>query len=295
MKSRQKLLIALLILLPVLIGIVVITSGDGAGSALALQKKIGLVRITDVIYSSDKYTKQLRKFRNDNSVAGVILRINSPGGTVAPSQEIYYEILRFRDSNKPVVVSMENVAASGGYYIACAAHRLFANPGTLTGSFGVYMRFPHFYRLSEKIGIDMTTIKAGEFKDLGNPHRKITEEEKKLLQNLLSDTHDQFIEDIAYGRSLDIDSVRALADGRIFTGRQALHLGLVDTLGGYQDAATYIKSYCGLPEKTKIIENRAADGLWKNLLTDAMNELFPFLQFLGQPAGSYFLFDGFLY
>ncbi|MBD3345066.1 MAG: signal peptide peptidase SppA [Chitinivibrionales bacterium] len=293
MKKRQKIIIALIILLPVVLGIMIISSRGKTGASLSLQKKIGLVRITDVIYSSDLYTRQLREFRNDNSIAGVIIRVNSPGGTVAPSQEIYSEIMRFRDFHKPVVVSMENIAASGGYYVACAAKTIFANPGTLTGSFGVYMRFPHFYELSEKIGIDMTTIKAGKFKDLGNPYRKITPKEKDLLQNLLDDTHNQFIEDIAQARSLNHDSVRALADGRIFTGRQALRLGLVDTLGSHTDAAEYIKSVCGLPDNTKIIEKRPSEGIWKDLLMNKMTAWFPLLRRFQMPSGTYFLFSGY--
>lgn len=297
MNQRQKVLVGAAIFLPVVLGAALLLSGaaDSRGASVlsAGGKKIGLVRIVDVIYSSEKYIHQLQEFRKDNSVAGVLLKIDSPGGAVAPSQEIFAEIMRFRTVGKPVVVSMENVAASGGYYIACAASRIYADPGTITGSFGVFMRFPHFYKLTEKLGVDMTTIKAGKFKDIGNPHREMTAEEHELLQGLIDDTHNQFIGDIARGRAMRVDSVRALADGRVFTGRRARELGLVDSLGGYDDALAYLKETLKLPESARVEENTSRKGLIRSLLIEESLGRLPILRDLLLPSGSYFLFQAY--
>jgi protease-4 len=293
MKKSHFALIIAVILLPVIIGIVLSISDRRPSDAVSLApggKKIGLVRLTDVIYESDGYVKQLSEFRKDNSIAAVILRINSPGGTVAPSQEIYSEAMNFRQSKKPLVISMENVAASGGYYIASAGSRVFANPGTLTGSIGVYMRFPYWQKLFEKVGVDMITIKAGKFKDVGNPNRPMTDQERAYLQDVIDDTHRQFIDDVARARSLDTDSVRRIADGRIFTGSQALRLKLVDTLGTYEDAVDYVKALCKLPEKTRIVE-KSTMPFWKSLLLEETENLFGKLLKQIVPHGLFFLYD----
>jgi protease-4 len=292
MNKRQIIIIICIILAPVMIGLVITALRGSGGDALPVSmKKIGLVRIDDIIYQSDACVKQLEELRKDNAVAGVLLRINSPGGTVAPSQEIYREVLRFRENKKPIVVSMDNIAASGGYYIASAGTKIFANPGTLTGSIGVFLRFPYWQKLFDKIGVEMITIKAGEFKDMGNPNRPMTDPEKKLLQQVVDDTHLQFMEDIARGRGMPLDSIKKIADGRIFTGRQARNIGLVDTLGGYEEAADYLKSVCGLPEKAKIVEKNEKSWL-KSLLLD--NLAAPFTRMtreISGKSGAYYLFE----
>jgi protease IV len=197
MTPRQKTILILLLCAPVMIGLALIALENSHSVrnpvfAEMQSKKIGLVRIVDIIYSSENYVWQLEELRKDKSIGGVLLRIESPGGAVAPSQEIYKEILRYRQDDKPLVVSMGNVAASGGYYIACPAMKIFANPGTLTGSIGVIFRFPQYYKLLDKVGIKMETIKAGRNKDIGSPHREMTKEERTLLQGLIDDTHEQF-------------------------------------------------------------------------------------------------------
>lgn len=179
--------------------------------------------------------KSLKKFRRDSSVRAILVRIDSPGGSVGPSQEIYREIMRTKQS-KPVVASLGSVAASGGYYIASAATRIVSNPGTITGSIGVIIYLPNLRELFGKIGYEMVTIKSGKFKDVGNPGREMTPEEREILQGSIDEAHGQFISDVASGRNLQEDKVRELADGRIIVGRLAQQLGLVDELGNFEDA-----------------------------------------------------------
>jgi protease-4 len=298
MTRQQKIILISLICLPVITGIflyVLENSGSFGNSVLSdiQNKKIGLVRVTDVIYSSENYVWQLNELRRDKTVGGVILRIESPGGAVSPSQEIYREVLRYREDNKPLIVSMGNMAASGGYYIACPAMKIFANPGTLTGSIGVIFRFPQYYRLFDKIGLKMETIKAGKNKDIGSPHHEMTHEERAVLQNLINDTHEQFINDILQARKFNPDSLRLIADGSVFTGRQALSLGLVDSLGGFEDALAYMKYYLGLSEKSKTLEKHQKAPFWNDMLIESAIKRFPAINSLRQPAGAYFLFESF--
>ncbi len=296
MTKRQTIIILCIISAPVIVGSLLILTSQEEGGAFSLTaqgKKIGLVKIFDVIYSAENYVKQLEEFRKDNSIAGVILRIDSPGGAVAPSQEIYKEVLQYRESHKSLVVSMGNVAASGGYYIASPASKIFANPGTITGSIGVIFQFPHYYKLLDKLGISMTTIKAGKLKDVGNPNRELTEKERRYLQALIDNTHTQFITHVSEARAMEIDTVRSLADGRIFTGQQALEIGLIDSLGGYSDALAYLKKSLNLPEKTKVIEKKRHPGILNNLFAEGILKHIPFINNSLIPAGTYFLLEHF--
>jgi protease-4 len=179
--------------------------------------------------------KQLDRWSETGSIKAIVLQVNSPGGGVAASQEIYDAILRAKDE-KPVVASMASVAASGGLYIACAADRIVANPGTLTGSIGVIFKFHTFRNLMDKVGIGTETIKSGELKDVGSYSRPMTEKEQAMLQSVVNDTYDQFVGVVAEGRGLEATEVKKFADGSVFTGRQALELGLVDSLGGLHEA-----------------------------------------------------------
>lgn len=194
--------------------------------------------------SSTGVRKQLRKAVKDAHIKGILLRINSPGGTVAMSQEINAAVKAVHDAGKPVVVSMGDVAASGGYYIACAADKIYASPGTLTGSIGVIMHLMNLSEIENKIGVNPIVIKSGQFKDIGSSDRAPTKEEKDLLQNLIMDSYDQFVTAVSDGRKLDKEVVKKLADGRVYTGRQALQVKLVDALGGYDDAVVEIKKMC---------------------------------------------------
>jgi len=209
---------------------------------------IGVVRISGLISAgggsaliggtgSESVIKQLRSAGKDPSIKAVLLRINSPGGSAAASQEIYQEVVRLRtEKRKKVIASMGDVAASGGYYIASAADRIVANGSTVTGSIGVIMQLPEAEGLLKRFGINLNVLKSGPYKDTGNPARQLTIQEKQLLTGIIMDVYNQFVDAVASGRRLPREKVLKLADGRVYTGRQALRLGLVDHLGNWQDA-----------------------------------------------------------
>ncbi len=197
--------------------------------------KVAVLPVTGLIADSENTIEQLKKFAKDDSVKAIVLRINSPGGGVGPSQEIYEEVRKLR-GKKIIVASMGALAASGGYYIACAAQKIYANPGTITGSIGVIMQFVNVKELIEKIGLKGMTVKSGEFKDIGSPVRDMKPEERALLQSVIDNVHGQFIAAVVEGRRMDRESVVRIADGRIFSGEQAKALGLVDVLGNLEDA-----------------------------------------------------------
>ena len=246
---------------------------DGGGD-LTQRDKLALVRIEGVITESEDIVRQIKKYREDSSIKGIVLRIDSPGGAVGPSQEIYREVLKTTEGKK-VVASMGGLAASGGYYIACAANKVFANPGTITGSIGVIMAFSNFEELMKKLGLKTTVIKSGKFKDVGSPVRELTEEERKILQNVSDDIHGQFIEAVAKGRNLKIESVKELADGRIFSGRQAKESGLIDELGTLEDAISYATKLAGIKDKAKIVQERKEKNLFLRLFKEDFSSLIP--------------------
>lgn len=197
--------------------------------------RIGVLEVRGVIDNVQDALKALKEFRQDENIKAVLVRIDSPGGGIGASQELYREIRRTMEE-KPVVASLGGIAASGGYYIASAASRVIANPGTITGSIGVISYFPNLRELFEKVGFSAVIIKSGQFKDTGNPGREMTQEEKTLLQTTMDQAHNQFIRDVARGRNLPEAKVREIADGRILMGESAQQLGLVDELGNFEDA-----------------------------------------------------------
>ncbi len=188
--------------------------------------------------------KQLRKAVKNDHIKGVLFRVDSPGGTVPTSQEIADEIKTLKEEKKPIVVSMGDVAASGGYYVSCNADKIVADSGTITGSIGVIMSTVNFKGLGDKLGLQPQVIKSGQFKDIGSPYRAMTVEEKSILQGLILDAYDQFTSEISQGRKIPIEAVRKIADGRIYSGRQALKLNLVDKLGGYTMAVDLLQDIC---------------------------------------------------
>lgn len=216
------------------------------------KKILGLVEIKGVIMSAKTYVEEIERFRKIPNVRAILVRIDSPGGAVAPAQEIYETIHRAREK-KPVFASMGSVAASGGYYIASAAEKIFANPGTLTGSIGVAMHMRNVQDLLGKIGVENSIIKSGQFKDAGSPYRKMTPKESKYLQNVSDEIYDQFVEAVANGRGIKREEAEKLADGKIYTGRMAKELGLVDILGGLQTAITETGKKVGIPEDPIVV------------------------------------------
>ena len=206
---------------------------------------VGIIELTGIITSSKKTIEQIKKFREDDRIKAIVLRIDSPGGGVGPSQEIYREIVKTKKAKK-MVASLGAVAASGGYYAASAADGIMANPGTLTGSIGVIMEYANIQDLMKKIGLTPVVIKSGEFKDMGSPVRQLKEKERAILQELADEIHGQFVRDVAKGRNLAEEEVIGMADGRVFTGEKGVELKLVDRLGNLDDAVSWAGKMAGL-------------------------------------------------
>jgi protease-4 len=251
-------------------------------TALALGGRVGIVEVTGVITASDDIVDALRGFERTPSVKAVVVRVDSPGGGVAASQEIYHAILELR-AKKPVIASLGGVAASGGYYVASACDAIVSNPGTLTGSIGVIMEMGNVQELLQKIGVQAEVLKAGTFKDMGSPVRPLTDAERVIFQQMIDSVHTQFIAAVADGRKMDEAKVRALADGRIYSGEQAHALGLVDSLGGLQDAITMAAERGGIVGEPNV--SHASLGhepwWWRLLFSFAPAGLFPMRPTLG--------------
>jgi protease-4 len=240
---------------------------------LAFGAKVGVIEIEGTMLTGTPVVEEIREFAKDSGIRAIVLRIESPGGVVAAAQEIYDELVRVRERGKPIVASMGGIAASGGYYVACAADSIVANPGTLTGSIGVIMSLPNAEELLRKIGLSYEVIKTGKYKDTGSFSRPMTPEERALLQDMLDDVHDQFVTVVSRERNIDKDVVAKFADGRVMSGRQALELGLVDRLGGYRDAVLLAGRLAGIEGEPVVVKPRRRTlSLWdilENLLGTA--------------------------
>lgn len=220
-----------------------------------VQEKVGVIEVVGYIADPHDVIQDIRKYREDASIKAIVLRIDSPGGGVGPSQEISREIQKTLP-DKTVVASLGAVAASGGYYIAAAASSIVANPGTLTGSIGVIMGFTDIQGLLQKIGITPVVVKSGQYKDIGSPVRTMTDSEKSILQTFSDQVHRQFITAIAEGRHLEYEKVVSFADGRILSGENALELGLVDRLGNLEDAIEWAGRMGGITGKVTAVYAR---------------------------------------
>jgi protease-4 len=279
MSTKKHSILAVLVILGIvalLLGaILTLLSGTSGSSPLfSFRERIGVVTIDGTITDPEPVMSQLVEFKKDKAIKAIILRINSPGGSVAPSQEIYREV-RKAAATKTVIASMGNVAASGGYYVACAANKIVANPGTLTGSIGVLMEFVQLEELLQKIGVGWEVLKSGEFKDIGSPYRKLSERERELLNSLILDIRNQFVEAVAQGRKLPVEKVKEIADGRIFSGAQSKQLGLVDQLGDFQDALDLAKKMSGVEgEVTLVYPKKTGARFWDLLFRDASKALY---------------------
>jgi protease-4 len=231
-------------------------SSGRAGGGLGLGPRVAIVELEGIIVDGTEVVETLRRHRDNPQVRAVVVRINSPGGVVAPTQEIHEAMKRLRQAGKPVVASLGAVAASGGYYVAVAADRIYANPGTLTGSIGVIMQLANLENLLKKIGVDWVVVKAGSFKDLGNVGRPMTADERRVLQALLDDVHAQFIGAVSVGRNLERAAVLQFADGRVFSGTQAKTLRMVDALGDLEEAVNGAATLAGIPTPPAVIQPR---------------------------------------
>ncbi|OGP09000.1 MAG: hypothetical protein A3G39_04930 [Deltaproteobacteria bacterium RIFCSPLOWO2_12_FULL_43_16] len=244
------------------------------GNSLPFGDKVAVVEIEGIITESNSINKQIKEYGERDDVKVIVVRIDSPGGGVGPSQEVYRELKKV-SAKKKVVASMGSVAASGGYYIAAAANKIVANPGTITGSIGVIMEFANAEELLKKIGFKGYVIKSGEYKDIGSPFRGMKDEEKKLIQDVIDDVYKQFVDVVAENRRLDINAVKKYADGRIFSGTQAKNIGLVDELGNFNDAIDIAASMVGIKGKPVVIyPEKRGMGLWELIFGNTANQLF---------------------
>lgn len=247
-------------------------NGEEFGMA-QLHGRVGLVEVVGEISESESVVDQIDRMQRDPNVKAVVIRLDSPGGGVAASQEIYDAVRRLREDGKPVVASMGGVAASGAYYVACAADSIVANPGTLTGSIGVIMSFPNTEELFRKVGVRFETIKTGKFKDVGSLWRPMTDEERSLLQEVLANVYDQFIDAIVDGRSMAREDVLPYADGRIFSGDQAEEYGFVDRLGSLEEAVNMAAEMAGISGRPSVVRKERRRVSVFDFLEEKMNPM----------------------
>lgn len=274
---------AIVISLIVVMGIKYSTQDDISDA----EEKVGVVEVKGYIADTQDTIQDIRRYREDKSVKAIVIRIDSPGGGVGPSQEISREILRTLQDKK-VIASLGAVAASGGYYIASAASGIVANPGTITGSIGVIMGFTDIQGLLQKIGVTPVVVKSGEYKDIGSPVRTMTDSERTLLQTFSDQVHRQFITAIAEGRHLEYEKVASVADGRILTGENAHELGLVDRLGNLEDAIAWAGEMGGITGKVSAVYAKDKKHTFiKRLAESSLHEIMSQLS-------AYHLFAGYI-
>jgi len=230
-------------------------------SSIPLGDAVAVVDIVGEIYYDRALVDEIESYIDDSSVKAVVIYINSPGGGVAASQAIYHAVERLRQA-KPVVASMGSVAASGGYYVACGADSIVAEEGTLTGSIGVIAAFLRTEELYRKIGLDMTVIKSGRWKDVGSPYREMTPEEREYMGSILDSAYQQFLHAVSDGRGIPLERTRELAEGRLYTGEQARDVGLVDRLGSYQDALDLAAGMGGIEGKPRVVKRRPRRSIY---------------------------------
>jgi protease-4 len=272
--KRKRILVGLGVIVALLVfffsALFFLGRSMGKPGRFAFGDKIAVVEIRGVITQSSGIIEEIHQYLEDEGVKAIILRIDSPGGGVGPSQEIYREIIKIK-SKKKVVTSMGSVAASGGYYVACASDLIVANPGTITGSIGVIMEFTNIEELFKKIGIKGVVVKSGELKDMGSPFREMTPEERRIIQGVIDNVHQQFIQAVADGRKLDRSKVAQIADGRILTGEQAKQLGLIDQIGNLEDAIDTTAKLVGIVGKPNILYPKKKFSIWELLIRETVS------------------------
>lgn len=268
MTRTKKAFLAIVILILLTFGVSMLSGILGRG----IGGRIGIVEIEGMITDGRDAMEDIVKFKEDDSIRGVIVRINSPGGSVGPSQEIFQELKKL-GVKKKVYVSASAVCASGGYYIASAAEKIYVNPSTITGSIGVIMEQMVVEDLLKKVGLQSNTMKAGKFKDVGSPFRKMQEEERAYFQQILDTIHNQFIQDVALGRKMPVEKVRSLSDGRIYTGTQAKELGLVDSIGTFYDAVDDMKKSLNIKGKPMLVRGKRPFSFLKLLISSVADTI----------------------
>lgn len=276
---RTGLLITLLVVFVMGMGMLAIvlfaSQARGGSWSFPSRESVAIIDIQGPIFDVREPLRQIKSYTDNSSVKAIVVRVNSPGGAVAPSQELYEELKRAKEKGKKVVVSMGSVAASGGYYLACAADEIYANPGTITGSIGVIAEFPNIEGLMDKVGIKFETIKTGKYKDTGSMFRPMNEDEYDLLHEMLMDVYDQFVEAVAESRGMPIKKVREYADGRVFSGRQALEYGFVDALGTQSDAIERAATLAGIKGKPHVIRKQKRRFALGQYAEEMLHQYFP--------------------
>jgi protease-4 len=269
--ARSKIKTAFLVIFIIIIISFFISLAIGV-SGRAFGEKIGVVEIEGVIADSKDIMEDIVRFKEDETIKGVILRINSPGGSVPPSQEIFEEVKKL-SGKKKVYVSMGTVCASGGYYIATAGEKIYAMPSTITGSIGVIMEQVVIEDLMKKVGLQPNTMKAGDFKDVGSPFRKMAAEERKYFQGILNTIHTQFINTVATQRKMPMDTAKKLSDGRIYLGQQAMDLKLIDQIGTFYDTLDDMKNTLNIKGKPVLVYGKRPFSILKWLISSISQEL----------------------
>lgn len=239
----------------VLSGLVLaVVTSLGGGRGLAIGERIAVIPVEGIIGDDREVLENIRRFRDDASVKGFVIAINSPGGEVGPSQSIYREIKRLRDSDRrPVIVAINSVGASGGYYIALGADSIYANPGSITGSIGVIMEMPNVEGLMQKVGVQMQVVKSAEHKDIGSPFREMSPADREVLGAMVQDVYSQFVEVVSAERKQSREKLAPLVDGRVLSGRQAMQSGLIDRLGNFNDAVAAAGRMAGIGAEPKLL------------------------------------------
>jgi protease-4 len=280
---RNRMLIWLLlgggafVLLVVVILAISLTVSSDESADFPFSDRIQVVEVEGELVQSRPILEQLKRYEDANSVKAILLNIDSPGGGVAVSQEIYEEIKRLRDKkDKTIVAYLSSTGASGAYYIACAANKIVANPGTIVGSIGVIAEWVNYADLLEWAKVKEVVFKTGEFKDTGSPTRPLTENEKKYFQGLIDDMYVQFVEAVSSGRKLDLQQVRSMADGRVFTGRDAKERKLIDEIGNFQDAVDLTAKLAGISGKPRLLRLTRQRITLLDVLTTDLSRLVPF-------------------
>jgi protease IV len=264
----QKIFLVIIIAVVVILIALYLATRIGPGR----DGKIGVIEIEGAITDMKEAMEDVVRFKEEASIKGVILRINSPGGAVGPTQEIYSEIKKLKRSKK-VYVSMGSVCASGGYYLAVTGEKVYASPSTITGSIGVIMQQTVIEDLMKKIGVEANTIKSGPLKDTGTPFRKMRDDERKYLQGVIDSIYEQFVNDVAEGRKMPVDEVKRLADGRIYTGIQAKEMGLIDNIGTFYDVVDDMKKELGIHGKPSLVYGKRPFSFLRWLISSAVQDV----------------------
>lgn len=273
------------VLITVLVFIVVVRLGSSAVSGeggFSFGEKVGIIRLIGPIIGSEQIIHEFNTLKDRSDIKAIVFRINSPGGTVAPSQEIYEKVKNI-NMQIPIVVSVGNLAASGGYYAAMGSNTIVVNRGSIVGSIGVILDYPVATDLLDKLGLRFETLTSGEYKDSGSPTRLVTEKDREYFQYVIDDLHNQFVSAVSLGRNLELDEVSDLADGRIFTGEQAISLGLADTLGTLEDAIKIAGKLAGIQGKPRTIQLRRKSSTFLDFMINTVMQRYGNWRF-HQPA-----------